>query len=169
MPLSINGDSIVCITSSTYTIDNLGCNGTVNWTASPTGIVTINSPNGVSTTLTKIGSGIITLTANAANTCGTSGTLSKQISVGTPVPFIQSTTYNGLDFQAIANLIPGATYNWYYNGTLAASNTSRVYNGYVDQCGVTNKLAVQSINGCGTSAKSTPAISILIQCGGGPN
>jgi hypothetical protein len=56
---------------------------TVAWSASPYGIVQINSPNSTSTTLSSQGgSGIITLTATIT-TCGTNQiVLNKQVTVG---------------------------------------------------------------------------------------
>ena len=54
LPLSINGDNAFCTTSNNYTIPNLPAGATVQWSASPSGIVTINSADATQTTLTWI-------------------------------------------------------------------------------------------------------------------
>lgn len=67
---TINGDNNFCTTSNNYTITNLPTGATVQWTAAPAGMVTINSPNSPQTTLTKLANGTITLTATITNACG---------------------------------------------------------------------------------------------------
>jgi Zn-dependent metalloprotease len=85
--ISILGDDYVCTTSNTYTISSLQTGLAVQWDASPSGIVTINSPNSQQTTLTKNDNGHITLTATV-NTCsGGTITLSKNIIAGVPTTF----------------------------------------------------------------------------------
>ena len=81
---SISGDASFCTTSKPYTIPGLPTGATVTWSASPFGIVQINSPNSNSTTLTNISSGVITLTATINNTCGTYQ-VSTQVTVGNPL------------------------------------------------------------------------------------
>ncbi len=89
--LAIQGDAMVCTISSSYSITNLPPNGSVLWTASPSDIATINSPDSSKTTITKNENGIITLTATLSNTCGdTPIVLSKNILVGA------SSTFTGL-------------------------------------------------------------------------
>lgn len=82
---SISGDASFCTTSNPYAIPNLPAGATVTWSASPYGIVQINSPNSNSTTLTNLGgSGVITLTATIDNICGIDQiqTTKSQITVG---------------------------------------------------------------------------------------
>ena len=83
-PNAISGDNSFCTTSNQYTIPNLPAGATVTWSASPYGVVQINSLNANSTTLTKVIDGVITLTAIINNGCGTNQiTVSKeQITVG---------------------------------------------------------------------------------------
>ena len=67
-PLSIQGPSSICSGSSVYSlIGTLPCNGTVTWTASPAGVVSL-SPIGSTVTATQVGSGLATITATI-NTC----------------------------------------------------------------------------------------------------
>ncbi|MBS1750213.1 MAG: hypothetical protein JST63_09935 [Bacteroidetes bacterium] len=83
LPNSISGDNTVCTTSNYYTITNLPTGATVTWTASPSGIATINSPGSTQTTLTKNNDGTITLTATITNLCGgDSIVINKKIVVG---------------------------------------------------------------------------------------
>lgn len=86
-PTIINGEDIVCTTSGNYTIAGLPTGATVQWSASPADIVTVNSPNAAQTTITKDDNGIITLTATISNTCGGTIVLSKNITVGVPTTF----------------------------------------------------------------------------------
>jgi len=79
---AISGDNTVCTTSNDYTITNLPTGATVTWTATPSGIATINSPSSTQTTLTKNNNGSITLTATIANVCGGNIVINKKIVVG---------------------------------------------------------------------------------------
>ncbi len=88
-PLSITGDNIFCSTSNLYTINNLPNGLAVQWQATPSGVVTINSPNSPQTTLTKGLDGIITLTATITVCPGTIP-VTKQITVGVPTFGIQA-------------------------------------------------------------------------------
>ncbi|MDR0793417.1 MAG: T9SS type A sorting domain-containing protein [Chitinophagaceae bacterium] len=81
---SISGDAAICSTSNLYTISNLPTNATVTWSASPSGIVTINSPGAQQTTLTKTGNGAVTITATVSNNYEVY-TLQKSIFIGTPI------------------------------------------------------------------------------------
>lgn len=85
--LSIVGNANFCTGSSNYSINNLPCNASVNWSASPSGIVSLSCTSCANTTLTKLTDGVVSLTANInkTNSCS-SGTESKSFSVtvGTP-------------------------------------------------------------------------------------
>ena len=85
LSLNISGDNNFCTNSNSFTIPNISTGVNISWSANPNGIVSINSPNGLQTTLTKIGNGLITLTATISNACGSSFSISKpNIEVGTP-------------------------------------------------------------------------------------
>ncbi|MEZ5034740.1 MAG: hypothetical protein R2796_07110 [Chitinophagaceae bacterium] len=85
LSLNISGDNNFCTNSNSFTIPNIPTGLNISWSASPNGIVSVNSPNGLQTTLTKIGNGLITLTATISNSCGSSFSISKpNIEVGTP-------------------------------------------------------------------------------------
>jgi len=114
---SISGPSQVCSQATYTTINNLPAGATVVWSAIPLNIVTIQQ-NGNSATLTKVGSGIITLSA----IINSSITITKTISVGAP---------NYLGISGISNLnmwdagyfqvLPGTGY-YAYEGTLSLSD-----------------------------------------------
>jgi len=94
--LSIEGESMVCGTSTSYSINNLPIGATVAWTTLPTGIATVNTPNASQTTISKIADGTITLTATiSGNTvCNGPFTISKTIYCGIPtINCYRSTTY----------------------------------------------------------------------------
>ncbi len=68
---NLNGDNFFCNTSNLYSVAGLPTGATVQWTATPNGLATINSPNSNQTTLTKNADGIVTLTARVTPVCGT--------------------------------------------------------------------------------------------------
>ncbi|MRX48512.1 hypothetical protein GJJ64_15060 [Pedobacter sp. HX-22-1] len=79
----IIGSSSICSGSGTYSISNLPCGATVNWSA--TGNTTFNGGNatGNSVTINNSGTEVITLTANISSACG-NFTRTKSITVGLP-------------------------------------------------------------------------------------
>ncbi|RYY48907.1 MAG: T9SS type A sorting domain-containing protein [Chitinophagaceae bacterium] len=81
--LAIVGNQSICSGTTTYTLHNNGIpfTGTINWTSSNPGIASITS-SGNPATLTRVGSGIVTITATA---CGTSNNVvTKTVHVGAP-------------------------------------------------------------------------------------
>lgn len=81
---AITGDNSFCNTSNNYTITNLPQGATVQWQATPQGVVIINSPTSPQTAITKQTDGVITLTATISNICGGQITVSKpDIFIGT--------------------------------------------------------------------------------------
>lgn len=79
--VSITGNSQFC-TNSTYSISNLPAGATVNWSASPSGVVNFSCTTCSSTTLSKSSLGIVTLTAIINPGCGLPTTVSRNITVG---------------------------------------------------------------------------------------
>jgi hypothetical protein len=86
-PFTISGPTYVCTnsTSSNFSIPNLGCSPSVTWSATPSGLVSINSPTSEQTSLTYSSSGTVTLTATYSGGCG-SGSISIPVQSGSPVP-----------------------------------------------------------------------------------
>jgi hypothetical protein len=80
----VSGPSQIC-TQGTYTIDVAGA--TVVWSATPSGVVSLQ-PNGSSVTLTKVGSGNVTLSALINNSIA----VTKDIWVGGPKLLSYTTT-----------------------------------------------------------------------------
>ena len=158
---TISGPTTFCNLGD-YSILNLPPGSSVTWSAAPAGIVQFSCTSCLQTTITKLTDGFVTLTATISNACSGTITVTKENTiVGTPRPLI-AITYFGLNFRATASVIPGATYNWYFNNVLTSAHGGTYLDG-VDQCGVSNTLAVEAINSCGISAKSSKIINI--KCG----
>lgn len=81
---TINGVNTICSGPETYTLSPAMCNGNIQWSATPTGKVTL-APAGNSVTLTKVSSGIVDLTATFTNCAGQQQNISKTLNVGMPV------------------------------------------------------------------------------------
>jgi hypothetical protein len=82
--LSIGSSGVIC-GSGNYFINNLPCNSSVTWSASPSGIVNI-VPSGNNATLTKITDGVVTLTATITSACGNVTPISQTIPIGVQTP-----------------------------------------------------------------------------------
>jgi Secretion system C-terminal sorting domain len=84
--LSIAGDSLFCTTSDPFYVTSLPANTAINWTVTPSNEAGVTYPTKDTTTLTKFGSDLITLTASFNNSCGVVpvGPLTKSIRVGPP-------------------------------------------------------------------------------------
>jgi hypothetical protein len=78
----ISGPTQFCVYSN-YSISNLPQGATVQWQATPQGVVNINSPDSPQTTLTRITDGAITLTATVTS-CGNAHPiiLTQQLTIG---------------------------------------------------------------------------------------
>lgn len=125
---TINGPNSFCTTSNTYSVSNLPAGATVTW-STPSGLVTINTPNATQTTLTKTGNGIITLTAAISNACGGSPVVisKSNIVVGTGVPI--SGTYNSPS-SPIEAMVPFTGFDLTtFNASCIAFNTNMSANG----------------------------------------
>jgi len=85
--LSITGGvNILCNGTSTYTFSGLPANTVVNWTVSNTSLATIPSPStGATVVLTKVGDGVVVLTATVTSFAGCFiKSVAQNIAVGTP-------------------------------------------------------------------------------------
>lgn len=184
---TITGDNNFCTTSNNYTITNLPTGATVSWTASPSGVVNINSPNSSQTTLTRNANGIITLTATINNACNGSSILTKSnIQVGVPLPpTIISLNFEGqcgTFMEAYSSNPAGATgYIWNVNFGQIVQNLDGYGSDYIyvsplinsPQTGQSyyNYISVQAKNVCGASDPSATRQftvgPVPSNCGGG--
>lgn len=101
-PYFIQGDEAVCGSGSgTYIIPGLPRGATVTWSVSPSWIANLSCTNCISTTLTRVFDGRVTLTATITNSCA-SGTvqITKDITVGVPV----------IEFASFTNAVGGQGY-----------------------------------------------------------
>jgi len=87
--LSINGNANFCTGTSNYSINNLPCNASVSWSASPGGVVSLSCTSCPSITLTKLADGVVTLSATITktNACS-SGTETKDLTITVAAPKI---------------------------------------------------------------------------------
>lgn len=161
-PYYIQGQNLFCNISGNYFVPGLQRGATITWTASPGGIVNINSPNSLETTLLKVNAGFVTLTATINNACGANPTVISKanITVGSPKPGPISWTWNAPPNRVMLDVdnVPGATsYKWYLDGVLKATTTASYYNlpmnGNVS-CGNFYYFGVKAVNSCGTSSES---------------
>lgn len=161
-PYYIQGPNLFCNTSGNYYVPGLQRGASIAWSASPAGIVNINSPNSLQTTLTRVNAGFVTLTATLNNACGTNPTVISKtnIAVGSPKPGPIDWTWNAPPGRVLLSVdaVPSATsYKWYVDGVLKATTTNPWYqlpiNGNVS-CGNYYYFGVRAVNSCGNSEES---------------
>ena len=177
---SISGDNIVCTTSGNYLVNSLPAGATVSWQASPSGVVTINSPNATQTTLTKNNNGVITLTAIITLSCGAQFTVSKQQIVIGPQT---STNIVGLnpplgvspgELLELSVMEDGSSYLWEVEGgVISGLSNQQSVTIQVNQCppNVSNgyiNVHVTINNACGTGGIYTESTTVDCGTGGGP-
>jgi len=122
---AISGESRICSGSKTYTIQNLPAGHSLfSWSISNTSVATLSNTTGNTTTLTKVGIGTITLTANILNNCNQIIPKTKVINVGPP---IISPSANIVGPSTVGT---NQTYNYYLS--LPATNGVTSYTWSVD-------------------------------------
>jgi hypothetical protein len=128
--------------------------------------VTINSPGATTTTLTRTGDGLVTLTATIT-VCGNNYTAtSSAVTVGSPAATdLNKGPATSSDMEIFFPGVPGATsYNWLMNGTPMANQHSTECDMFPVSCNQTILACVAAVNACGTSAffcksfKNSPCI-----------
>lgn len=173
--LNISGDALFCITSTPYSISSLPAGTTVAWSATPAGIVTINSPSGTTTTLTKITNGAITLTATISNACGTPIIISKPVQSGDAgissinLSWLSSCFGNSqlVQLDAVPSTA-GTNWQWSVNQgsqfVFTSSTTTPSVQGYV-----TGSSAILNLNYTGTSCNTplTGSVTAYTTCNHG--
>lgn len=169
---TISGNNSFCTTSGSYTIPGLPAGTTINWEAIPAGVVTINSPNALQTTLTRNNNGVIILRAVISNACGGQVAILKE-NVGVGAPTQPSPINVVLIDQQLGRIEvdvedqPNTTsYNWYKNGSLQSlyhSNWAKIPIAK-NTCDVDYGISVEAINSCGTSPVS--ARLVYVPCDG---
>lgn len=118
---TISGNTSSC-SSSNYTVINLPTGHTFSsWSISNTSIATLNTTSSATTTLTNVGQGTVTLTANILNSCNENIPITKTVYIGAPIlpatAFVNGatyTTYNQtLNYTLSGGSINGGTsYQW---------------------------------------------------------
>jgi|GEM_PF-1906793 len=103
---SIDGPSTFCTTAN-ETLLNAPAGAVITWSANPTGVVSIGCPNCSTTTLTKTGSGQVTLSASVAGACASTPLASKVLSVGSISDLTGSySTSSGTKTLQTVNFVP---------------------------------------------------------------
>ena len=183
--LSINGVTSFCNGSNNYFINNLPCNATVNWSASPFGIANLTT-NGNIATLTQTGNGDVFLQAAVNNVCGQNyPSITQTIHIGTPSPpTITNLNYDntcGTFAEAYCDIPANTTgFIWNFNyGQVIQNNPGTSGNYFLlkplgqNKVGFTyyDYLSVQATNNCGVSAASATSSftigPIASSCGSG--
>jgi hypothetical protein len=182
-PTTINGDNIVCSTSNNYSIGNLPVGATVQWVATPSGIVTINSPNSPQTTVTKNSNSTLTLSAIITSACGGQITVTKEnIVVGYPMfNYTIISYYDCYQINALYNfsIEPGpndyqyvTAYEWGYR-PYNSLNETIVGDPNMPNTTVTiifpttgaYEVFVRPKNACGTGVESSYFVDVVYWCG----
>lgn len=175
--LSISGNNIVC-NSEIYSLSGAPSSASITWSAYPN-ILSLSPTTGPSTTATKTGNGVVTLTASVSNFCtGIVYPISKQkqISVGAPTiqgwynsptnsseplkPFIRfQTNYNDACYlQYITTnmqVSPGATVLWetpsLSSASIPWSQTGNNLRFYFTDVNQWGIFPITATNACGTT------------------
>jgi len=165
----INGAAALCGNTENYIFQSIPLNSNINWSVSPSGIVTLVTNSDKSVTLTKIANGVITLTGNIT-VCGQTISATKQIKVGVPEPpIIFASNYDaqcGTFFEAYCTETNGATgYRWDINLGQFVQDQSGNFTNYVYVAPLINTpetgqqyynyVSVQARNACGLSEPSS--------------
>ncbi len=172
---SITGNNPIC-TPTVYSVNPLTNGVTVTWSATPLGLVSFNPVSGFQTTVSKVSSGNVTITASITSCAGgTPLTISKTARVGGynssdyPITGTASACKNVQIFYSTVDL-PGATnYQWtwpaalnltYQNGQ-GTRNLTLKTNTTTGQGTITVRVA----NACDAGGSPTIKILTVNNCG----
>lgn len=167
----INGPDIVCATSSFSAVD-VPASATVTWASNNTSLLTINSSSGVAT---KVGNGLVTITATVSTGCG-STTLNRNIWVGLSSPpsviSFESDPCGSYVGAGTENVVSPVKYTWNLDFTDYETTSTNLYleNGvppvpsFQLNAGQ-HFLKVKVENACGTSNYGSSKIFNTSNCG----
>jgi hypothetical protein len=166
--LSISGTIPICSVNS-FVLNTNGhpYSGNVSWQSSNTAIATV-SPSGNPATVTRIGNGLVTLTAAVAG-CTSNQNTTMQVAVGkvTPSPIRTGpSTIIDIEVYLSPEVLGATSYNWYKNGVVV-SNQHRADADILLTCGVNTQIGVEAINSCGTSTRVFRTVNVSCNGPGG--
>jgi hypothetical protein len=170
--VSISGINPLC-TTSTYTVTNGPTGVNYTWNSTPSGIVTI-SPSGSQASVSKQGTGYVTLNANLSTCGGTNYNVSKYMHVGGygssdyPVSGPSTVCKNGYAYYSTVSNLPGATgYTWFWPTNVTYSGGQNTPNLSLHAGTVTGGGAVGVRVASTCDAGGSPAIQYLnvLSCG----
>jgi hypothetical protein len=181
---AIKGDETVCGTSNNYFIQNIPAGSTVHWDATPSGMVTVNSPNSPQTTITRNLDGVVTLTATITTACGQITTTSFEIQSGYPmINYAINSYYDCYQINAYYyfSINPGpddyrfvTAYEWGYrpynslNETIVGDpNMPNTTVTIIFPTTGTYEVFVRPKNGCGIGVESSDFVDVVYWCGQG--
>lgn len=172
--LTLLGDDNVCTTSNNYFMSNLPAGSGIVWTATPANIVTVNSPNSLQTTLTKITDGTITLTATVALCGAQQAIFRKSLAVGVSITprtiYGIPDNYNNCQ-NSIFNVTSGGSgsFTWEVLGgqILSGQGGSEINIQLNNSPGNGFYIGLKENNVCGTSRVLGTKQGTIIYCDGG--
>ena len=181
---TITGSVNICpLSSSTYTVSNLGTN-TVNWSISDATLASLSTTNGSTVTVNAISEGSIVLTATIANSCNQTAPKTFDINLGS-AKLTNNKILGGYDnvpvgSQSILNITPatGATsYQWSIvptnsscissNGTVTGTLPYLVNNGTYSKiirwgnCTGSYRVRCYASNSCGAKYYSDKSVLVF--------
>ena len=172
-PYYIQGTDLFC-SSGVYTVPGIQRGVTVTWSASPGGIVSL-APSGNSVTVTRVGNGLVTLTATIGAGCNAGTTATRQIIAGTVTPSHIDYSIDPIvtcnEVRVTTDFFSNATYTWSYfkqpySGNLVEfPNSSSTKKLSLSQGSGTYNVGVTVTNVCGTGGIAF--VTFPITCGGG--
>lgn len=119
--ITLSGSVTQCTSTATYTLSGAPCNSVVTWASSNTNAATVQQTGTTSTTVTKVNTGLSTISATI-NACGQVYTVSRAIQFGGYNSGVDGYNIVGpssacanqtINFSV--NILPGATgYTWTY-------------------------------------------------------
>lgn len=158
-PLSISGGNTVCGATGTFTLNGAPAGANIQWTSSNTSIATV-SGTGATATVTRVGNGVITLSAQVVGHCAPN-TASISLTVGTYDLNYWSVYTNyclgGSDWelgvQAMSTMPyqPNLQYIWSSGGVDGPPTTTNSYYTYMFPPSCIT-LTIRAVNACGSGA-----------------
>jgi Secretion system C-terminal sorting domain len=120
---TINGASTFC-SSSSFSLNNILANQTVSWSLSDPTFAAISLPSNLTTTITRIKQGDVTLKAKITNACGEFYEITKDITIGINGIVAKLTSPTGLPYSYPYYNVPNDCSNPMYVFITSSPNTN---------------------------------------------
>ena len=153
--LDISGPIGFCTTGQ-YSVNNLPCNASISWSASPSNVVSLSGTNPV--TVTKLIEGSFTLTATLSM-CGNLYFISKPLFAGNAPVTLSVNQIECDEAQFIVSGTAATSFNWSRNyGDLLFGGTSTTASTSIPEVaaiGTEGSISVSTTNNCGSTVNLT--------------